>query len=477
MKINFNILVFLVIIVSCSSREDNTDIIKPQIYYISPVEGFEGTRIYINGNNFISDAKYEILLGEYSIEPISVTFNQLIFIIPSGISPGCYQIKLKVNDLTIIASQSITIKAKIIPIDDPEILSYNYSLGTQSIGPAYNFTSEDRLIETAKAILDMGSNILKITLSVTSYNITGRSYNSLTSLVRDDPSFSEVLNMPFIYYFFWARSNSNWADGYSDSERMEDSVQIGDLAVYLLTKYNNSGKRFYIGHWEGDWYLLPNYDVTYIPTDQRINGMIQWLRTRQNAVDEAKKITNHTNVEVFTYCEVNRVVDAMNGLRRVVNYVLPFTNVDYVSYSSYDSQNYDENRFKDVLNYIEGNLPPKPEIPGKRVFIGEMGKCAQDFGFNKAQHETVNRENIRKAISWGAPFVLYWEMYNNEIKDGVHRGFWLIDNTNSKWPLYDTYFHFYNDAKQWVLNYKKTYGKLPTHEEYLTWAFERLANP
>ncbi len=375
------------------------------------------------------------------------------------------------------SAQLFEVKEKEAHITDPEVLNFNYAIGTQSIGPSYGFTADDRLVETAKAISAMGSNILKITLSPGSYNITGRTYSSLTALVRDDPSFSSVLEMPFTYYFFWARSHSNWADGYSAAERTEDSIQIADLTRYLLTKFINSGKQFFLGHWEGDWYLLPNYDVNYIPSDARIEGMIQWYRTRQNAVDEAKRVTTHTGVDVFSYCEVNRVVDAINGLRRVTNYVLPYTNVDYVSYSSYDAQGLSQTEFNNVLNYIEGNLPARSHILGKRVFIGEMGRCAQDFSFSRTQHELVNRENIRKAVSWGAPFVLYWEMYNNEIKDGVQRGFWLIDNTNTKWPLYTTLSDFYKKAKQWVYNQKKTLNRLPTREEYMSWAYSTLNNP
>jgi hypothetical protein len=116
-------------------------------------------------------------------------------------------------------------------------------------------------------------------------------------------------------------------------------------------------------------------------------------------------------------------------------------------------------------------------INGKRVFIGEMGKNAVELGSSKTQHESVNRENIRKAIAWGAPFVLYWEMYNNEIVDGIQKGFWLIDDKNEKWPLYYTYQNFYSKAKIWVAGQKKTLNRLPTREEYVTWASNTLLNP
>ena len=472
------IVVFLFFLAACGEKDNHSNSSNLKIISFSPTEGSEGTRVTINGSNFSSTAKENIITVDgVNTEPLSATWNQLIFNIPAGIALGSYPITVKVGNLSTSSTQFFVVKEKEVPITDPDVLNYNYSIGTQTIGPSYGFTTSDRLVESSKAILDMGSNILKISLSTGSYNITGRSYSSITSLVRDDPSFSEVLNMPFTYYFFWARSNSNWADEYSNAERLEDSIQIADLTTYLLTKFNNTGKQFYLGHWECDWYLLPNYDVTYVPSDSRLNCMIQLYRTRQNAVDEAKRITSHSNVEVYSYCEVNRVVDAMNGLRRVVNYVLPYTNVDYVSYSSYDAQGLNQTEYNNVLNYIEGNLPPRPQIIGKRVFVGEMGRCSYDLSSSKTLHESVNRENIRKAIYWGAPFVLYWEMYNNEISNGIQKGFWLIDNTNTKWPLYDTYSNFYAKAKQWVFNQKKILNRLPTREEYMSWANTTLANP
>jgi len=373
----------------------------PVVSSFSPASGPAGTQVTLYGSNFSSDnSRNTISMGNFSLNPTSSASSTLVFTVPAGISPGDYRITVKVGPNSSASVQLFTVSSG-QSITDPEVLAFNYSIGTQTIGPSYGHTTDDRLVESAKAILAMGSNILKITLATSSYNLTGRpQYASLTALVRDDPSFNYVLGMPFSYYFFWARSHSNWKDGYSASERAEDSVQIADLTRYLVTTFNNSGKQFFLGHWEGDWYLLDNYDANYIPSDERIKGMIQWYIARQNAVDQALKNTPHSNVQVYTYCEVNRVVDGMNGKRRVVNYVLPNTNVDYVSYSSYDAQGLSQQEYNNVMNYIEGNLPPKSTIRGKRVFIGEMGRCAQDFSFSKSQHESVNRENIRKALAW-----------------------------------------------------------------------------
>ena len=62
--------------------------------------------------------------------------------------------------------------------------------------------------------------------------------------------------------------------------------------------------------------------------------MIDWINTRQRAVDDAKHEAAPEGVDVFYYLEVNRVADAMAGRPRVANLVLSHTPMDYVSYSS-----------------------------------------------------------------------------------------------------------------------------------------------
>jgi hypothetical protein len=361
---------------------------------------------------------------------------------------------------------------------EADVENYNYVLGTQTIGPSYKFTTDDKLVETAKAIQAMGSNNLKISLSTSSYGLSGN-YSTLASLVKDNLSFKQVIDMPFKNYFFWARSHANWGDGYSETERNDDSTQIYALTKYLLTQYNNTGKTFFLGHWEGDWYLLPNYDKTYIPSDERCQAMAKWLRTRQNAVDKAKSETAFSNVMVYSYVEVNQVVDAkFSGKKRVVNCVLPLTNVDYVSYSSYDAQWYDQAKYNSVLDYIEANLPAKLGIPGKRVFIGEIGNSLEKSGWDIYKHESDNRAFFKTAISWGSPFVLYWEMYNNEINatNNQQRGFWLINDKNEKQPLYYTFTRFYDAAKQYVARYKLINKTLPNYLEYAGWAANYLSS-
>ena len=87
--------------------------------------------------------------------------------------------------------------------------------------------------------------------------------------------------------------------------------------------------------------------------------MTDWLNTRQKAVDDAKRQTPHQGVQVWHYSEVNHVTNiSMAGRPSVTNNVLPKTNVDYVSYSTYDSLGDIAKHLPKALNYIEANFRP-----------------------------------------------------------------------------------------------------------------------
>ncbi len=253
------------------------------------------------------------------------------------------------------------------PLSDPAVDAYNIHLGTQTFAGRYQFTTNTLLVETAQAIQTMGSDVLKFYMGRAydeKYRITLRpSITSLTTLARDEPSCRRVLDMPFRHTFVWAYAfspgaDAYWFDGMSAVERQKEYTEIYSLTTHLLTTYNQTGRSFYLGHWEGDWHLLPDYSTSHNPSGTALQGMRDWLNTRQQAVDDAMRTIPHTNVAVYGYTEVNRVRDAMlNGAgsnQRLVNQVLPaVTNLDYVSWSSYDGQDLPASELTRTLNYIE----------------------------------------------------------------------------------------------------------------------------
>lgn len=368
----------------------------------------------------------------------------------------------------------LAILAATAALSDPDVDNYNFRVGTQQIGGNYQFTTNTLLVEASRAIWDMGCNILKITASsnyTEKYRIPfNPAITTLTQLVRDEASYRTVLDMPFKYYQMWTYPFGlsylvTWQNGLSKKDQRIEYNEIYDFTRYLLTNYSNSGKTFYLGHWEGDWYLLKGYERTNTPTRACIQGMIDWLNIRQKAVDDAKKSVRYSNVNVYHYTEVVTIADAMGNppftTQRVINCVVPFvTNLDYVSWSSYTSQDAGEATLLATLNYANALIPTNKAaaIPGRRLFVGEYG-----WGWLPPERQEPKvRAYLKTLVGWGCPFTLWWEMYDNEGKQ-----FCLIDSNGTKTLVYDFHRGFLKEAKSRVLEWKRSHGdRLPSSAEY-----------
>jgi hypothetical protein len=354
--------------------------------------------------------------------------------------------------------------ADVTPVSELE--AFNYAVGTQTIGASYQFTTKPRLVETAEAIRNMRSSVIKLRLGPAKPLGAQPSESlSLQEVAARDPVMREIFNMPFGHYLLWAYPLGK--GGNQQGGQGERDEEIFDLCCHLLKTYRGTRKTFYLGHWEGDWEIRGRAGSREDPTPERIANKIRWLNRRQQAVDDAKRDTPHTGVEVFCYAEANLVHDAMSGRPAMANAVIPHTQIDFVSYSSYDTANGKdaETEVPRALDYIESKLPPKPAIKGKRVWIGEYGYPACNC--SPQEQEARSRRLIKTALRWGCPFVLYWEMYNNEVdKEGKQRGFWLIDDKGVKQPVYYTHQRLLQWARGYVTAQAKAKRRLPTFDEY-----------
>ena len=153
--------------------------------------------------------------------------------------------------------------------------------------------------------------------------------------------------------------------------------------------------------------------------------------------------------------------------------MLPYVDIDYVSYSAYDIQALSTEQIQTYLERMESALKPR-DVPGKRVFIGETALPAILLGNREERHNEVNVSYFIKYFEAGAPQILFWQMYNNEEANGKQQGYWLIDNNNHKWKLYYTYKAFYCNAREYVRSYVAEKGTTPDAHEYATWAISFL---
>jgi len=378
-----------------------------------------------------------------------------------------------------------------VTLSDPEVDSYNVRVGTETFAALYKFTGQSALVETAQAITNMGSDTIKFYLGANSSYQAGvnlpSNVTNLLTLVRDQHDFHQVLDMPFRHFVMWAypfgNSDEWWGSGYNATQGAKDYREMYDLTRYLLTNYNNSGKTFYIGHWEGDGYLSVN-GWSANPSMATVQGMIGWLNNRQQAVDDAKRATSFTNVMVYNYAECNRVRDAMlNGTNnnvRVINYVIPYvTNLDCLSYSSYDSQNLSASQLYTTLNYMESMLPTNKaaSVPGPRMWIGEYG-----WGYKSVDaQEPLDRSYIQRLLGWSwngkcLPFLLFWEMYSNYNPNGA-TNFCLVDYTGGKVPTWYLQHYFFNNARLLTAQFKELNGRLPTDTEFSSMTVPLLNQP
>jgi len=362
------------------------------------------------------------------------------------------------------------------PLAGASSATYNLIIGTQTIGAAYQFTKLPLLQETAQAILAMGASVIKFDISSRYSGKNGNvpsprtDIDTLTKLVRDEPTHRLVFQMPFADYVLWAHTFSgggqSWLTGLTPTNRDKEYREMYDITCHLLKTYSGTGKRFFLGHWEGDGWLrgsiAPENDLKVTPI--AVRGMIDWLNIRQKAIEDARRATSHHAVQVWHYTEVNHVKIAMQGRKSVVSEVLPHVNVDFVSYSSYDTAA-DPALLKAALSYIESRLQRNSELIGKRVFIGEYGFPTAYY--SAREQERLSRQVMRAALEWGCPFVLYWELYNNE-KDEKNgqKGFWLIDDRGVKQPVYETHARFLQQARDFTSKFQRERNRLPSSDEF-----------
>jgi hypothetical protein len=376
-------------------------------------------------------------------------------------------------------------------LSDPAVDAYNVRVGTETFNAMYQFSTNTALVETAQAITNMGSDTIKLYLASDTIDQEGvtlpANVTNLITLARDCPSYHQVFDMPFRHFIVWAYPFANsdewWGSGYNATAGAKDYKEMYDVTRYFLTNYNNSGKTFYLGHWEGDGYLRIN-NWTTNPPAATIQGMIGWLNNRQKAVDDAKAATVYTNVNVFNYAECNRVRDAMeNGPdnnERVINDIIPYvTNLDYLSYSSYDAQNLSTSDLYATLDYMQSMLPTNKagKVPGERMWIGEYGWGTK----STAAQEPLIRAYIQRLLGWSSggqslPFILYWEMYSN-FNDGGGTNYCLIDYLDHKAPAWYLENYFFNAGRLLVAQFKETNGRLPTDTEFTSLVSPLLNQP
>jgi len=247
--------------------------------------------------------------------------------------------------------------------------------------------------------------------------------------------------------FTFANGSTNWWRGFDGPTKTKldaEYTEIYNLAVHLLTTYNDSGKRFVLQNWEGDWAYMDAFVADTANERKYVEWYAAFLAIRQKAVSDARRVTAHKNVTVLNAIEVNRVLDAMTYPHRprILTSIAQRIQPDVVSYSAYDSTIADIGYGANTAawealcttNFTKALRAIKRAFPGVPISIGEFG-----FPENEITNEQLNHDAgamIQKvkdiALSEGCTWLLYWEVFDNETHGTyTYRGYWLRkpDNT------------------------------------------------
>lgn len=336
-------------------------------------------------------------------------------------------------------------------------------IGITHVSGEYYLTDKDYLNEGADQILALGSRVIKVWFDnpPRSYPFNSK-WPKMDSMVEmaQSPYFQKLFNKPFKTYIMMCFSKGHgggyWKNGITEKQKKDEQRQFYELAKHLLTTYKDTGKTFILQHWEGDWLIRGNFDAKSDPTPTAIKSMIEWLNARQAGVNQAKQEVGQHGVRVYHAAEVNRIVDSMKqGKPNMVNSVLPHTNLDLVSYSAWDAATEhfnDPNVLRDALDFIAENLPDSPDFGNKNVYMGEYGMPENNYSAEQIQKAIPNA--VQTALDWGCPYIVYWQLYCNELRKGKGpppvksnddvRGFWLIRPDGSKAWTWDYFYGLLN---------------------------------
>lgn len=344
-------------------------------------------------------------------------------------------------------------------------------VGATHVGGTYHFTDEDFLNEGARELATIGTDVIKLWLHRMGEKYPHNSdwkdsYESMVEVAKTQ-YVRKAFDRPFSTYVLLAHSyhGGPWVtfqDGLTNSDIADIEDRLEALTRHLLETYDGTGKTFVLQNWEGD-NLAQKQSSDPLPADiaERFQ---QWLTARQTGVERARNAVE-SDVTVLHAAEVNYVLDAKNsGTARVINEVVPETEVDLVSYSAWEMGDQlagegwapghnGEKQFDDAerivtetLDYIDSQAPEPNEYVREsltdrqsNVFLGEFGSPLQQQGEETAMN--IIRSILEHSLDWGVRWALYWQLYcNNKMVEGEVtanddvRGFYLIRPDGTRAP-------------------------------------------
>ncbi len=332
-------------------------------------------------------------------------------------------------------------------------------IGSAHVAGRYFFTEKPFLIEGAEKLHEMGYPGLKLWLTTprsayphhSDWSALGEN-PALVEMIRH-PYYQAAIRLPFRVIALEVQEvmlpGEKRRAGHAvnpDSDFSADEAQVHALAAYLLREFQGREVTFILQNWEGDWMFRgggrEDWERNVYPDlELRTDAFIRWFSARQRGVERARAENPSSRARVLHAAEVNHVLAAWKGVPTLTDQVLPRVRVDLVSWSCYDGlRSWNKSAADTAVGIRQGietirhfakRGPGGEPVP---VMLGEMG-IPERKGYDAASVAAVYDGALAACVSMKVPYVFLWELYCNEISEGVPKGLpsYREDQLNGFW--------------------------------------------
>jgi hypothetical protein len=310
-------------------------------------------------------------------------------------------------------------------------VSTAFTAGVSHIDGKYRFTQNNYLVEGAQKISDLGSSSIFVYLTPwfrreypdeSNRNWPASDPVGLDGLAQTAP-YDQIFRLPFktivLTAFTFANADSVQGIAQAQSRLSAEENEFYQLTKYLYSHFSGTGKTFVLKNWETDGFAATLGNTSGDIPQNVVDDLVAWLSARQRGVTRARNEAHDSSVLVLNGAEVNRVLDyAQNGLKRVINAVVPQVNADMLTYSSYDAMVYGsdaqsvQRSLTQAFQTIEKFAPDPQKLGNRRILISEYGLFENEQPGDTWRADAV----LSTAKSAGLFGAFLWNLYDNECK-------------------------------------------------------------
>jgi hypothetical protein len=239
------------------------------------------------------------------------------------------------------------------------------------------------------------------------------------------PAYSTLFANPdfdtYLLTTYSAEDNeSNWTTGYDAGAGATEEGEIASLGEYLLMTYPQ--KTFIILQWEGD-----NAISSVASSQSAWDGFTAWIGARAQGVVDARAAVKNTTAKLYSGVEFNLLRNLSTGApcdtsvnKCVVSVVVPAVNVDYYSYSSWQSVGPNQTPAQvtatlqaDLTTALGWAQKHDPSATPARFIVGEFGAPREQTDLGECASTARTAAVLAAIPHWGASYGIYWQIIDN----------------------------------------------------------------